>query len=119
MLEHPVGAGCWGLETFGGAVAGVVDAIFVEEVDHGHDAGDVDAGEVADAAAVVRGGLKGRELMFGHFALADGVVVVLVSGREDVDVMVGVIVLVALADALKRSSEDAGCEDESGENGGG
>jgi len=92
MLEDPVSAALWAIETLSCAVAGGVDAVFEVEVDHCDDAGDVDPLEVADAATVVRGGLELRELVLGDFSLADGPVVVLVGGREDVDVGAGVVV---------------------------
>jgi len=118
MLEYPVGAALWAIETLSCAVAGGVDAIFEVEVDHGDDAGDVDALEVAHAAAVVGGGLELGEFGLGDLSLADGPVVVFVCAGEDVDVAVGVIVLVAAAEASQGGSEDGGGE-ESREDGGG
>jgi len=55
-----------------------------------------------------------------HFVAADGEVVVGIVeiAGEDVDVAVGVVVLVAAAEAGQRSSEDGGGE-ESREDGGG
>lgn len=117
MLEDPVGAALWAIETLSCAVAGGVDAVFEVEVDHCDDAGDVDALEVADATTVVGGGLELREFVLGDFSLADGPVVVLVSGREDVDVGVGVVVSVAGA-AGEGGRKDGGGE-EGGEDGDG
>jgi len=99
------------------AVAGAVDAVFEVQVDHGDDAGDVDAFEVADAAAVVGGCLELGELGLGDFPLADGPVVVLLLVGEDVDVGVGVVVVVA-ADGSEGTGEDGGSK-ECGEDGGG
>lgn len=118
VLEYPVGAGFRAVETLSCAVAGGVDAVFEVEVDHCDDAGDVDALEVADAAAVVGGGLELGEFGLGDFSLADGPVVVFVCAGEDVDVAVGVVVLVAAAEAGQGGSEDGGGE-ESREDGGG
>jgi hypothetical protein len=118
MLEYPVGAALWAVETLSCAVAGRVDAVFEVQVDHGDNASDVDALEVAHAAAVVGGGLKLRELGLGDLSLADSPVVIFVGTGEDVDVAVGVVVLVAAAEAGQGSSEDVGGE-ESREDGGG
>jgi len=118
MLEYPVGAALWAVETLSCAVAGGVDAVFEVQVDHGDDAGDVDTFEVAHAAAVVGGCLELGELGLGDFPLADGPVVVLLLVGEDVDVAVGVVAIVAAAEAGQGSSEDGGGE-ESRENGGG
>jgi hypothetical protein len=46
VLEDPVGAADWELETLGCAVAGGVNAVFKEEVLFGYDAGNIDAGVV-------------------------------------------------------------------------
>jgi len=118
MLEYPVGAALWAVETLSCAVAGGMDAVFEVEVDHGDDTSDVDALEVAHAAAVVAWGLELRELGLGDLSLADGPVVVFVCAGEDVDVAVGVVVLVAAAEAGQGGSEDGGGE-ESREDGGG
>jgi len=118
MLEYPVGAALWAVETLSCAVAGGVDAVFEVQVDHGDDAGDVDAFEVAHAAAVVGGRLELGELGLGDLSLADGPVVVFVCAGEDVDVAVGVVAIVAAAEAGQGSCEDGGGE-ESRENGGG
>jgi len=98
MLEHPIGAALWSFQTSCDTITGRIDAVAVEEVDHGDDARDVDAWEVADAATVVGGSGELGELVLGDFAAADGVVVVSVAGREDVDVGVVVVVLVAGAE---------------------
>jgi len=111
VLEDPVGAATWAVETLSCAVAGGVDAVFEVEVHHGDDAGDVDALEVADAATVIGGCLELRELGLGDLSLADGPVVVLVCVGEDVDVGVGVVVCVAAAEAVEGSSEDGGSEE--------
>jgi hypothetical protein len=118
MLEYPVGAALWAVETLSCAVAGRLDAVFEVQVDHGDDAGDVDAFEVAHAAAIVGGGLELGEFALGDFSLANGPVVVFVGAGEDVDVAVGVVVSVAAAEAGQGSSEDGGGE-ESREDGGG
>jgi len=118
MLEYPVGAALWAVETLSCAVAGRVDAVFEVQVDHGDDAGDVDAFEVADTAAVVGGGLELGKFGLCDLSLADGPVVVFVLGGEDVDVAVRVVILVAAAEAGQGSSEDGGGE-ESREDGGG
>jgi len=118
MLEYPVGAALWAVETLSCAVAGGMDAVFEVEVDHGDDTSDVDALEVAHAAAVVAWGLELRELGLGDLSLADGPVVVFVCAGEDVDVAVGVVVSVAAAEAGQGGSEDGGGE-ESREDGGG
>jgi len=99
MLEYPVGAALWAVEALSCAVAGRVDAVFEVQVDHGDNAGDVDAFEVAYAAAVIGGSLQLGEFGLGDFSLADGPVVVFVSVGEDVDVAVGVVVCVAAAEA--------------------
>jgi len=119
MLEHPIGAALWAVETLNCAVAGRVDTVFEKQVDHGDDAGDVDTFEVAHAAAVVGGGLELGELGLGDLSLADGPVVVLVLGGEDVDVGVGVVVCVAAAEASERGCQDGGGGQESREDGGG
>jgi len=119
VLVDPVGAGGGVVETLCGAVAGAVDAVFEVEVLHRHDARDVDAGKVADAAAVFGWGLEERELMLGDLALADGVVVVLVVGGEDVDVSVGIIILIADFVGREGSRDDCGGDGQDGENGGG
>lgn len=119
MLEDPVGAAGGGFETAGCAVAGGVDAVFVVEVYHGDNTSDINAREVADTSAIIGRGLQTRELMLGNFAFADGIVVVFVSPREDVDILVGVIILIALAKAVERTSKDARSEKDGGENGGG
>jgi len=98
MFEDPVCAGEGAVETGCCAVAGRVDAVFVEEVDHRDDAGHVDAGEVADAAAVVGWCGEVGEAVLGDAAFADGIVGVGIAGREDVDVCVGVVVAVAGAE---------------------
>jgi len=118
MLEYPVGAALWAVETLSCAVAGRLDAVFEVQVDHGDDAGDVDAFEVAHAAAVVGGSLELGEFGLGDLSLADGPVVVFVGAGEDVDVAVGVVAGVAAAEAGQGSSEDGGGE-ESREDGGG
>jgi len=118
MLEYPVGAALWAVETLSCAVAGRFDAVFEVQVDHGDDAGDVDAFEVAHAAAIVGGGLELGEFVLGDFSLADCPVVIFVLGGEDVDVAVGVVAIVAAAEAGQGSSEDGGGE-ESREDGGG
>jgi len=119
MLEHPIGAALWAVETLNCAVAGRVDTVFEKQVDHGDDAGDVDAFEVAHAATVVGGGLELGELGFCDLSLADGPVVVLVLGGEDVDVGVGVVVCVTAAEAGERGCQDGGGGQESREDGGG
>jgi len=119
VLEDPVGAGCWCLKASSGAVAGGIDAILVEEIDLGHNTGDIDAREIADASTIVRWSLEVRELVLGDFALADRPVVVLVLGGEDVDVGVGVVVCVAAAEASERGCQDGGGGQESREDGGG
>jgi len=99
MLEYPVCAGFRAIEALSCAVAGRMDAIFEIEIDHGDDASDVDAFEVAHATAVVGGGLELGEFGLGDFSFADGPVVVFVGVGEDVDVVVGVVVCVASAEA--------------------
>jgi len=74
VLEDPVGAGLWTLEAGNGAVAGRVDAILEEEVDHGHDTSDIDGWEVSHTSSIVGWSLELRELVLGDLALADGVV---------------------------------------------
>jgi len=119
VLEDPVGAAGGGFETAGCAVAGGVDAVFVEKVYHSDNTSDINAREVADTSALVGRSLQSRELMLGNFASADGIVVVFVSPREDVDIFVGVIILIALAKAVEGTSKDARSEKDGGENGGG
>jgi len=82
VLEHPVGASFWALEACVNAVAGGVDAILVVEVDHGDNAGDVDAWEVSHAASIVVWCLEEGELILGDLSLADSVVGILVSAGE-------------------------------------
>jgi hypothetical protein len=118
MLEYPVGAALWAVEALSCAVAGGVDAVFEVQVDHGDDAGDVDTFEVADTATVVVWGLKLGEFGLGDLSLADGPVFVFVGVGEDVDVVVGVVVCVAAAEAGEWGSEGGGGE-ESREDGGG
>lgn len=119
MLEYPVGAAFWGLEAAGCAVAGIVDTVPEEEIDLGHNAGDVDAGEVANTSAIIGGGLEARELMLGDLSSADGIVVVGITAGEHVDISVAVIVLIADAEALESGTENGGRQEEGGENGGG
>lgn len=76
VFEDPVGASFGPVETLSCAVAGRVDAIFVIQVDHGHDTGDIDALEVSNTSSIVGWGLELRELPLGDLALADGVVIV-------------------------------------------
>jgi len=71
MLEDPVRAAGGTREAGGDAVAGAVDAIFVEEVCLCYDACHVDALVVAHAAAVVAGGGKVGELVLVYFVAAD------------------------------------------------
>lgn len=116
VLEDPVGAGVWSLETGNGTITSRVDAIFMEQVDHGNDASDVHAWEVTDAPSIIRWGLELRELILGDLSLADGVVVVTVLVGEDVDVRVVIIPIVTSVFA-KWASEDGGGEREDGESG--
>jgi hypothetical protein len=94
VLEDPVGTSLGSLEAGADTVAGVVDAILVVEIDHGHDTSDINAREVADAATIIRWSLQLRERVLGDLSLADGVVVVVISRWEDVDVGIVVIVIV-------------------------
>jgi hypothetical protein len=94
VFEDPVGAGLGFLEAGADTVAGGVDAIFVVEIDHGHDTSDINAREVADAATIIRRGLQLRELALGDLSLADGVVVVVISRWENVDVGVVIVAIV-------------------------
>jgi hypothetical protein len=86
---------------------------------HSDNTGDINAREVADTSTLVGRSLQSRELMLGNFASADGIVVVFVSPREDVDIFVGVIILIPLAKAVEGTSKDARSEKDGGENGGG
>jgi len=86
VFENPVGTSFGSIQTLSGAVAGRVDAIFVIQVDHGNDTGDVDAVEVSNTSSIVRWSLELREHPLGDLALADGVVIVLVGAGEDVDI---------------------------------
>jgi len=106
VLEDPVGAGSWMLETGCSAVAGAVDAVLEEEVDGGRDTCDIDAGKVANTPTIVGGGLQVREALLGDLAAADGVVIIFVVAGEDVDVLVGVIVLVADFEGGEGSCDD-------------
>jgi len=56
-----------------------MDSVPEEEIDFSDDAGNIDAREVANAAAVVGGGLEVGELVLRDFAPADGIVVVSVA----------------------------------------
>jgi hypothetical protein len=76
VFENPVGTSFGSIQTLSGAVAGRVDAIFVIQVDHGNDTGDVDAVEVSNTSSIVRWSLELREHPLGDLALADGVVIV-------------------------------------------
>jgi len=107
VLEDPVGAGCRGLETALCAVAGIVDSVAEEEIDFGDNTSDIDAGEVSDASTIVGRCLEVGELVLGDLPLADGVIVVLVARWENVDVGVGVVVvLIAYAKALEGGTKD-------------
>jgi len=119
MLEHPVGTAGGGFEATGCAVAGGVDAVFVVEVDHSDHTCDINAGEISHASTLVRGCLQSRKLMLGDFPSANSVVIVLVPTRKDVDIVVGVIILIALAKAVEGTSKDARSEKDGGKNGGG
>ncbi len=55
--------------------------------------------------------------MLGNLPFADGIVVVPVSARKDVDIVVGIIVLIALAEAVEGTGKDAGCKNHGGKNG--
>jgi hypothetical protein len=114
VLEDPVGAAGWGLETLSCAVAGGVDAVFKEEVLFGYDAGNINTGVVANTSTVFGGGYKTRELVLGDLALADGIRVKGITAGEDVDV--GIIVIVIIAEA-ERTGESGGSKNEGGENG--
>jgi len=114
MLEHPIRTTRRSVEAASGAVAGGMDPVASEEVYLCYDAGDVDAWEVTHAAAIIRGGLELRELVLGDLSAADGVVVVGVASWEDVDVGVGVVVLVTDAEAAEGAAEDGGGEEEGG-----
>jgi len=118
VLEDPVGASGWVVETLGSAVAGAFDTVLEVQVLHGHDPGDVDTGEVAHATSIRSGSLKLRELPLGDLARADSVVLVLV-GAGEVDVWVGVIILIADLVGRERRCHDGGGNSEDGENGGG
>lgn len=112
MFEYPVGARERTIETGGCAVAGGVDAVFVEEVDHRHNTRHIDSREVADAAAFVGWCAEVGETVLGDIALADGVLGIGVVGGEDVEVGVGGIVEVAGAEG---TGEDGGEEEEGGD----
>jgi len=58
-----------------------------------------------------------RELALGDLSLADGVVVVVISRWEDVDICVAVIAIVTTI-LTKWPSKDGGSESENGESGG-
>jgi len=99
MLEHPSGTSGRAIETSRNAVAGVFDTILKEEVDSGYDTCHVNTGVVADASTVTGWSLEGWEALLGDFAAADSEVAIAFSGREDVDVVIRVIVLVAKLEA--------------------
>lgn len=84
-----------------------------------HDTGDVDTWEVANAAAIVGRGLELGEYALGDLALADGVVVIPVAAMEDVDVLVGVIAIIAGADSSEGLGKGGISEEESGKDGAG
>jgi hypothetical protein len=79
VLKHPVSAGFWGVEATSCTIAGTVNAVLEKQVDLSDNAGDVDAGGVAHAAAVIGGSLKAGELVLGDLSSADGVVVVCIT----------------------------------------
>jgi hypothetical protein len=76
VLVNPVGAGAGARQACGDAVAGAVDAVFGVQVDFGHNAGHVDALEVAYAAGFARGDEEIGEFMRGDLARADGALAV-------------------------------------------
>lgn len=117
VLEHPVGAGFWCIEALSCAIAGVVDAVLEEKIDLGHDAGDVDAAEVANASTVIGRCLETGELMLGDLSFADRVVVIGISTWEHVDISVVIIILITDAETLESGTEDGGGEEEGRENG--
>lgn len=78
VLEHPVCAGLGRFEAARCAVACIVYAVLEEQVDLCHNAGDVDAAEVAHASAFVGWGLEAGELVLGDLPFADRVLVVCV-----------------------------------------
>jgi len=82
-----------------------------------NNAGDVDTGEVAHAAAVIRGSLEAGELLLSDLSFADGVVVIRITAGEDVDVGVVVAILIAYAETFESGTEDSGGEEEGGEDG--
>lgn len=57
-------------------------------------------------------------MVFGDLSLADGVVVICITAGEDVDISVGVVVLIANAETLEGGTEDGGREEEGGKDGG-
>jgi len=95
VLEYPVCARRWAIQASCSAVAGTFDAVLEEEIDGGYNSCHVDAGVVADAATFAGWSLEVWEALLGDPAAADGEVVVAVSGRKDIEIAVGVIVLLA------------------------
>ncbi len=94
-VSLPVGAGGWIVETLSSAVAGAVDAVLEVQVLHGHDPGDVDTRKVAHAASIPSGSLELGKVRLSDLALADSILLVLIGAGKEVDVWVGVIILIA------------------------
>jgi len=118
VLEHPIRAAGGRFEAARCAVAGTMYAVAEKKIDLGDDARHVDTGEVADTSAVI-GGLEVREVVLGDLPFADGVVGVAVAGGEDVDVVVGIVVLITDSEAFEGGAENSGAQKECGEEGGG
>jgi len=106
VLEDPVRAARGSLEAASGAVAGIVYSVAEEEIDFSNDTSDINTLEVSNASAIVGRRLEVWELVLGDLPFADGVIVVCVASGEHVDVAVGVVTLVANAEALEGGAED-------------